>query len=644
MANEEGPIFYRPIHTYQLYSTIWTDSGLGLANPLAVPRIPFYLFISSLSYLNIPPVLIQQVIFFALILVPLISMPLLIKLFLPKQQFEAQIAAFFYTFNLYTESQVWYRFLFPQIFLWSYLPLFLLLFTLFLKSRKIRYLAALTLSSFIYSLMYSFVSASFVLWLPAAAICLYFIIIGRPNWLKTSLLGATTLIIWLLSNIWWIRPLLLVKDNYYSQLLDPNKNLNALQEVTRFFPNLSVLFLKQNYYFTLNPNWSFFLHQNYELLLITGIMLAGLIFSVRRSAGKLFASILAVGWFVSKGANPPFGNEFFGFLFSHFQLTQVLRNPYEKFGLVFLLPYSLFLSLGLAKITNHNKFFSIICLISICGFVVFPMWNGELLDGYANQVPNSYDQVNDILKKSDSLRLLSMPFLLTSSLTYSWGYRGEEQSELFFVRPALSRTYYNPGDPYPLLYQYIQNPNFSKLFPLFAINQVILHQDISSQAGYFESYQDSRNIINKWRDISPAYQSNTLSLFRYTQPVYWGYTANKIFPVTSTKAGLDLIINGQLNPTKEAFTEDSNFPSSIGQLLNNPHFAIQKLNAEHYLMSINNATTPFFIILSTSFNQSWQAKVDNQPISPHFRVNGYANAWYVKQPGSYSVELSFDTI
>lgn len=642
MGAEEGPVFYNLLHTYSLYNTIWTDSGLGLANPLITPRIPTYYLLSQLYLLGISASFLQQGLFAVLLVVPLISMPLLLSLYFPEGKLAGLVSGIFYTLNLYTQSQVWYRFLYPQIFLWSYLPLFLYIFSLWLKTSKPKYVGYLLLTSFLYSLMFSFISTIFVLWIPAGLILIGTALYNKNDRFQILLRGLLILVIWIISNLWWVLPLAFTKDNNYTSALDSTKNLEALVEVSKYFPSTTILQLKQDYYFTQNESWNEFLYNGYLPYIIFSFVLYGVFKYIRYWWARVFLSMLFIGWFISKGTNPPYGKEFFVFLFSTFPITQVLRNPYEKIGLLFVFPFSIFFALGLTSITKGKQLMIGILLLFICGGAVKSMWDGTMFAGYLVEVPSSYNKVNQQLEKSNSHRLLSMPFLHTANVTYTWGYKGEELSELFLIKPALSRTYNAPGDIYPLLYKYIKNENFSRLFPILSVDTVILHKDAVTKSGYQESYEDSQAIIGKWENISEELKTDELILYKYSSPIpiNWGYASNKIFYVRSYDEGLSKIINNEINPYKDVFiTEDKSYNINDNSFV--PGINITKQSSQTYKVEVNNSSSPFILVLSTSFNPNWIATISGSVVEDHFKVNGYANGWYISKEGNYTINLNF---
>lgn len=55
-----------------------------------------------------------------------------------------------------------------------------------------------------------------------------------------------------------------------------------------------------------------------------------------------------------------------------------------------------------------------------------------------------------------------------------------------------------------------------------------------------------------------------------------------------------------------------------------------------------NASGPYILILNELYDPRWSAKIDGTPIGVHFKINGFANAFYVPTGGDHTVELSFD--
>jgi len=83
---------------------------------------------------------------------------------------------------------------------------------------------------------------------------------------------------------------------------------------------------------------------------------------------------------------------------------------------------------------------------------------------------------------------------------------------------------------------------------------------------------------------------------------------------------------------------------SVSQGLEGRHLKVanityQKVNPTKYIVHVN-ASGPFFLVFSESYHPSWQASVDGEKIQ-HFKVNSFANGYYVKKTGNYVITLEF---
>jgi hypothetical protein len=99
-----------------------------------------------------------------------------------------------------------------------------------------------------------------------------------------------------------------------------------------------------------------------------------------------------------------------------------------------------------------------------------------------------------------------------------------------------------------------------------------------------------------------------------------------------------LYLNNQSN------AEQLNFLETVKNTLAVPQrTTCTEISASEYVVQVNNASAPFFLVLSNSYNGYWVANINGQQKSEtnHFMVNGYANAWYINKTGTFSVKLEF---
>lgn len=627
---EEGLPFYNSSRTFHIYKYLWQDSNFGSVNPFLVSRLPLYKFVSWFQS--------QQLIFFILLITPLISFPYLVKLLLPNTfGSTGKYAALFYFFNLFALTQVWYRFIYPLIFLWSYLPMFLFLWFKWLKTSQKKYLFYFILSSFVFSDAYGLTSSVFALWIPAGIL-----------WLKNRQIipAVVATILWLATNVWWWYPLVVIKDNPYKNLLDSAQNIISLVDVSKYYPSSDIILLKQKYYFSSQTIWFNFFSNPYITYLswIFPILLAvGLIWIVKSKSGRLVIIWLVVSWVFVNGANSQFGMKFYEWLFKLFPPAMVLRNPYEKLGAMFLLPYCLIMAVGISKIPF--RILRTLIIFVVCFVLLSPMWTGQVFSGYQVDVPVSYLQANNFLNSQSNLRLLQLPFLQGAGTSYIWGYSGEEPSSFLFDRPSLSGTYFSPTDPYLFLYKHLRSPKVYKLLQLFAVDTIVLHKDALPNPAYQENYEGSRALLSGIENIKLTKTFADLDIYQLDSSFKtgWGYLSNRVFSVPTLADGFSLVVKDDLfNPQSDSFIISSELSPKIFSE-NLPNYTITKLSPVRYIYHIKQAAKPYLLVLSQNFNSGWKATIDKIELKDHISINGFANGWLIEKKGNYDIDIMFKT-
>ncbi|MEM0314290.1 MAG: hypothetical protein QXQ41_07060 [Candidatus Bathyarchaeia archaeon] len=93
------------------------------------------------------------------------------------------------------------------------------------------------------------------------------------------------------------------------------------------------------------------------------------------------------------------------------------------------------------------------------------------------------------------------------------------------------------------------------------------------------------------------------------------------------------------NPIKTNITKESMRPNGV----RGPLIVYEQINPTKYFVHVINASQPFFLIFSESFDKNWIAYVDGRQLTndQHFIVNGFANAWFVNRIGTYTITLEF---
>jgi hypothetical protein len=620
-SGESGPLFYNPAIIFQKVTSSWILFGTGMPQSAFLAAKPFLFFLVFLNEL-FPSWLAQQVVFFLLLLLGLSGFYFLVSVLFKNQKFILLplLSSIFYLFNLYVQTQVWQRLLFVHFFAWSFFPWFLGFGILFLSAEKkaaFRFLLLFLFSSVIFS--YIFVQPVFVItfWAPLA---LYWLI--RVFSLDKPLIGVFKflflLTVWVGINFWWVYPDWVVSRQVFYQSFSDTYNLDSLVGVSQYFPTSQILLLRQSFLLGKDSIFYNFYSQPWIIgvsVLILMIVVLGIFTSIRKKYWLYLITLLLVGWFISKGSNPPFGYSFYQFLFSTFPFTAILRNPFEKFGLVFVFSYTIFFALGIEAIYKRFKlkirqFLVVAVLVLCCGVLVWPMWTGVIYQSAKVKPPKYYSQANKFLSQfGGEGRILMLPMIAGDGVKMSWGYGGIEPSEFLFDRSAVSKIlrtkYYD--NVYWDLYKDLNEKrtiNSSKLKNL-NISFLILRKDLQSGLSDKDlSLSDVRQAVSQNQDIKFLKTFGDLEIYEFT----------------------------------------SNKDGQIFEIVNNREIELsyEKLGAKNYKVDVKNVvTSPFNLVFKSTYNNLWEARIGREKLSSHFLDYGYANGWKINQQGSYTIDVVF---
>lgn len=74
---------------------------------------------------------------------------------------------------------------------------------------------------------------------------------------------------------------------------------------------------------------------------------------------------------------------------------------------------------------------------------------------------------------------------------------------------------------------------------------------------------------------------------------------------------------------------------------NLPKILYKKINPTKYLISVENAKDPFYLVQLENYDTYWSAKIEKNKIKEHEKIYGYANAWYINKKGNYNVVIEY---
>jgi hypothetical protein len=127
--------------------------------------------------------------------------------------------------------------------------------------------------------------------------------------------------------------------------------------------------------------------------------------------------------------------------------------------------------------------------------------------------------------------------------------------------------------------------------------------------------------------------------FLNQQNVHFGNIT--IYHMISVDEGVKPGISFLLFPN-QLTTEQLEFIKNVKNTLETPEITYTRINPTKYIVHVN-ASTPFFLVSSESYDNGWTASIDGQqvPNEYHFVANGFANGWYINKTGTYTITLEF---
>lgn len=645
-GGEEGIPFYDIQRTTGLVSSIWRDASGGYFSQGDIVRIPFFTFLSFLQNFFKNGAFLEALTFFILMVTGVVSIYFLINSTVGRDLKNTKvglISAIFYLLNPFSMTQIWGRGLFMQFFPFALHPFFLLMVVLGLERKKLSYAFFAICGSFIFSGAFGNPSYAISLWFLAGSYFVFYLIENRKrkdNLIFSGAFFVFLIIGWVLTQMWWIWTYIATwSTNTGSALGDIEYNLGSLRGVSRDFPLTSVIRLMQNMYFFRAKIYGD-IYLGFIFGFISWIIPFVSLFSlsvIRKSKHlKYFVVLFLISIFIVLGSNFPL-KWLFEFLFVHFPLFSVFRNPYEKFGLVFSITYLPFFTVGVLNFSNKvSKYFKlkllkiflvILILFLISGVFSWPMWTGIFSGGFILnpwvEVPNYYREANDWLNRQDGVfRIIQLPLNPGDGVRYkTWShpYWGAEPSEFIFDRPSISKNgqsvkaYYNVlllrfgnffknsygPDPDITNSEFRSDKLYEELEKL-GVRYIVFHRDIDEILGSQQNAGVVENYLSKQEKISKTKTFGDLDIYR-----------------------VDIPENVEL-----AYSPDAKS-------------SVEKINAGTYKLNVSDAKNKVRIYLLENFDRGWEAFIDGQKIDDHFLLFSYANGWSVSKNGSFTVLVRY---
>jgi hypothetical protein len=156
------------------------------------------------------------------------------------------------------------------------------------------------------------------------------------------------------------------------------------------------------------------------------------------------------------------------------------------------------------------------------------------------------------------------------------------------------------------------------------------------------------NLLKPYSEYEKDFE--TLKIIKVKDPLPPIYVPRYLAPTnySSWNNFVSSLISSGTNSSIFALINSSDYNDLNLLSIINASFSYVKLNPTHYRIHIDTLSSGIIVVLSQNYDHRWKAYVNNIygkikiPDKYHFIANGYANAWYVPNSGSFTVDLYFE--
>lgn len=436
----------------------WETQATGTNNPSTFTALPFYMILAFLDQLGIGSDLTQKGLFILILAGGAISIYFLAREFEFKYKY-GFLAGLFYIFNLSSLS-IWHRGVHNAMLMLLLLPVSLLIIIRGVRQKK--YLSILwvniisTLSAYVYGTP-AYIAAVWLLWLTFLLTRLRFSFSDKKERKFIITYTLILLVAWVGLNAWWLLHFLESSEQAVSQFSAQQlhqRSSEVVEDLKIYTKPEYILRGLNAYYHYGNLDWGTFYLSPFAIF-ISWVPVVIIFFTllVKENYKKhnwiFLVFLIAIVIFIAKGVDAPLGG-LNRLAYDNIAGLAVLRNPYEKIGILLVIPYSLLFALGCSQILQFVKInkgllklFVLGLIFTSMGILVWPLWRGEVFRSEKGQsyfkVPSYYAEASKWFEEhSDDTRILHLPLAAGESVDYNWGYTGIEPSQLFFPGSSIA--------------------------------------------------------------------------------------------------------------------------------------------------------------------------------------------------------------
>lgn len=690
LGGESNYFFNVPeVDSFYKFSWIEINNGTGAFNPIL--NIPFIIFDYLKLLQKIDLKFANLVSIFGIYYLPFISMFFLLKNTLKVNLIFSVLLSVFYIINPF--SAYYLQFLiFAQILF--ILPIFFILINrFFYKYRELFIFFGLA------SFVLSFGFANIPIFGIALISIFVFLIINsviinnRLDYKRIFINFVLILTSFFLINFWWIQNFIF---NFKSFIQISPKNFAIGMQEGYKYSNILYKVFSLSWIIPDSANYSFISNFFYSPL-INPFLLIPFIYIILCSIRfyknfriilySLLFILLAV-FLTAGGSGPGPLRGIYLLMMKYIPFFFIFKSPAEKFGLLLIFIISITLGL-LIKLESKQKriiyiasFYLLICIIPFLtgNFIVEGKIGDNIYQSKKFILKEEYTETIDIINRDKNLyRVLSLPgslnYQVALSIENNRYYTGMDPIMYALNKPFIA-AYSN--SKYDYLFSKISDKGWEKVLPFYNIKEIVLNKDTYPWFGFLgeigindlEKTLDSKFSNRKYGNITiydvnnflpKVYAADKFEILGDTTDNFFSFVSNHNF--IGENSNQAIFLQNQLNSSQVDFLTEY----KESEIFLRPDITFQKVNSTKYVIKVEKATTPFFLIFSESFSSDWKAYIEDKdfnfnkilfnyksigvketehemnlkindisyifkkPIkeNDHYFVNDYANAWYL---------------
>lgn len=532
---------YNPQRILENARFVWWDaSAPGTVMPQGLTAVPLQFGLSVLQFLGFGPVALQASLFFILLALMGSGMYLFLSQKLKgEHNFYAYAGTLFYMFNPYMFVQVWHRFVHTGIILAAVLPFLALFWDRWIRQGRIRDLMLFLLINIASVYIYGTYAYVVTVWIFLFLITLGTVVPfeGRKTLFAKGGKFLVGLIFWLAVNAWWMIPSVKISPALLSeQHKSAESVINLIMISGQAILPYSLSLLNPFYLFYQAEFGPIYKNPFFAAIpfIFTAVILLGVLRAFKSKAFPFFGILFLFALYLAKGAAPPLGALYI-FGFKNFFALGILRNPFEKTGLILVFFATVLFVIGLSKF--KNKFLTGAILASVI-FFSWPMLAGKVfgrIDKKGDvEVPSGYKEADAFLKEKrmEGIKdgnILHLPLTRGESVRYNWqyGYNGLESSDQFFTsHPSISRGFniQRVDDSLTALSMIFTSGEKNKILKLlrdFNVRFIVLHKDLNWRASdVYDPLQVEKILNNLSSFLKKAAEFGDLVLYQVNDEAF----------------------------------------------------------------------------------------------------------------------------